>query len=357
MAAPSRTSLFSKVHKVLKKHYQVVPPDLNRSVFEQLVFASCLENAHYDRAEEAFAALVHNFFDWNEVRVSTVRELSEVMACLPEPPAAANRIKRVLQSVFESLYSFDLDDLHKQNLGPAVEHLKKLDGTTNFSVAYVTQTALGGHAIPVDAGALRALWVVNLVSEEDVRAGVVPGLDRAIAKTKGLEFASLLHQLSADFIANRYAPALHKTLLDIDPSARERLPKRRSRKRAGASTLGEEGNAQAQETSAKSRKRARADAKEDTSKRTTKRSGSKGKSAAEKATQSKPEASPPQRTTPQEKDPSAEEQPGPGTKKKRPASSKRSTANKDPDPGKAKLRRDAAGKKSASAGLSKRKPR
>ena len=129
-----------------------LPSAFERSVFEQLLFACCLENAHYDRAELAYAALTDtgSFFDFNEIRVSTVRELSEAMACLPDPPAAANRVKRVLQSVFESTYSYDLEELRKQNLGPAVDQLKKLDGATNFCVAYVTQSALGGHAIPVD---------------------------------------------------------------------------------------------------------------------------------------------------------------------------------------------------------------
>ncbi len=75
MAAPSRTAQFTKLHKILKKRFTPVAPDPNRSVLEHLLFASCLENAHPGAAEEAFAALVHTFFDWNEIRVSSVREL------------------------------------------------------------------------------------------------------------------------------------------------------------------------------------------------------------------------------------------------------------------------------------------
>ena len=162
MASPSRTTQFAKVHKVLKRHFKPVIPEANRPVLEHLLFACCAENAHYDAAEEAFAALVHNFFDFNEVRVSSVRELSEVMSGLPEPPEAAHRVKRVLQSVFESTYSFDLEGLRKLNLGPASESLNKYEGTTAFSVAYVVQATLGGHALPVDLGALRALRAAGL---------------------------------------------------------------------------------------------------------------------------------------------------------------------------------------------------
>ena len=66
---------------------------LDRSVLEHLMFACCLEDAGYDAAEEAFAALEHTFSDWNEVRVTSLSELSEVMARLPDPRAAGSRIK------------------------------------------------------------------------------------------------------------------------------------------------------------------------------------------------------------------------------------------------------------------------
>ena len=227
MTAVSRTAQFAKVHKVLKKHYKPSPCNAGRTVVEHMLFACCLEDAHHDAAEEAFAALVHTFFDWNEVRVTSISELSEVMACLPDPRAAANRIKRVLHAVFEATFNFDLEDLRKKNLGPTVKWLEKLDGTTRFTVAYVIQAALGGHAIPIDAGTMAVLRLLDLVTDKDVAAGVVPGLERAVAKSKGIEFGSLLHELGADFSANPYSPQVREILLQIEPECEGRLPKRR----------------------------------------------------------------------------------------------------------------------------------
>jgi endonuclease III len=227
MSSPSRTAQFAKVHKVLKKYYKPVLPNPERPVLEHLLFACCLENAHFEKADEAFAALVHTFFDWNEMRVTTVKELSEVISSLPDPPAAAHRVKRVLQHVFETTYSFDLEELRKKNLGQAVERLKKANGATPFGVNYVIQSALGGHAVPIDSGAMEILRILDLVTDKDADAGVVPGLERAVAKNKGVEFGALLHQLAAEFTANPYVPNVHKILLAINPDATERLPKRR----------------------------------------------------------------------------------------------------------------------------------
>jgi endonuclease III len=227
MSAISRTAQFAKVHKVLKKHYKPATANAGRSVTEHLIFACCLEDARYEAAEEAFAALVHTFFDWNEVRVTSISELSEVMACLPDPRLAANRIKRVLHAIFEAQFNFDLEDKRKKNLGPTVKWLECLEGTSRFSVAYAVQAALGGHSIPIDTGTMSVLSLLDLVTDKDVAAGEVPGLERAIAKSKGVEFGSLLHQLGADYSANPYAPALRGILLEISPDVQARLPKRR----------------------------------------------------------------------------------------------------------------------------------
>ena len=231
MTSVSRTAQFAKVSKVLKKHYKPVFPDAQRPVLEHLLFACCLEDAHYQAAEEAFAAVIHTFFDFNEIRVTSIAELCEVMSVLPAPKPAAHRLKRMLQAIFEATYAFDLEDCRKKNLGPTIKWMQKLDGATNFVVSYVVQSALGGHAIPVGAGELEALHVVDMTTETDVEARVVPGLERAVAKSKGIEFGSMLHQLGTDFLANRFSPAVQKILLQIEPDCKDRLPKRRAAKK------------------------------------------------------------------------------------------------------------------------------
>lgn len=230
MATSNRAALLTKMHKVLKRHYEASLPDPDQPLLEQLLFACCLENARYEPAKSAFAALRTTFFDWNEVRVSSIKELSEVLHGLPEPAAAATHLRGALQAVFETTYSFELDSLKKTTQGQAIQKLEKLPGVTPFAVAYVTQAALGGHAIPIDRGALEALLIVGVINEAQQAAGEVPGLERAIPKNKGAEFGSLLHQLGADLVSNPFSPTVHKVLLDIAPDAKDRLPKRQTKK-------------------------------------------------------------------------------------------------------------------------------
>ncbi len=230
MSTTNRTALLNKLQRVLKKTYKPVTSRGDHPLLETLLFACCLENAHHDVAHGALQKLRESFFDWNEIRVSTVKELAESLSTLPEPLAAAARLKSVLQAVFESDYSFDLEHLKKQNLGSAVKRLQKLPGASPFGVAYTTQVALGGHAIPLDKGTLDAMVIVGLATETEAANSNITGLERAIPKSKGQEFGSLVHELGADLFASPFSPNVRELLLSIAPDAKDRLPKRGSKK-------------------------------------------------------------------------------------------------------------------------------
>ena len=144
----------------------------------------------------------------------------------------------MLHSIFEELYGFDLEDKRKKNQGPTVKWLEKMDGTTRFVVAYVVQAALDGHSIPVDAGTMGVLRVLDLVTAKEAATGEVPGMERAIGKSKGVEFGSLLHQLGADYLSNPFSLQVREIILAIDPEAAKRFPQRRQT-RSEAATAAE----------------------------------------------------------------------------------------------------------------------
>lgn len=224
MSPPSRVPQFARLHQLLAKHYRPdKSPEDRETVLEHLIFAALLENAPQAAASEAFRRLRTEFFDWNEIRVSTVRDLSEIAAELPDPGGAALRIKQPLQSLFESSYSFDLEGLRKLTINQALERIDKIKGVTTFMRSYVVQHALGGHTIPLDDAALAVLFVAGLADESEMRTRSVAGLERAIPKNKGIAFAAMLHHWAAAFYADRRDPTVVKILKDIDANALQRL--------------------------------------------------------------------------------------------------------------------------------------
>lgn len=232
MSASNRADILTKTAKVLKKHYKPAAPPSDRAVLEHLLYACCLENSKHEVTDDVFAKLQESYYDWNEVRVTTIAELAEVMAPLADPQKAANRLKRALQGVFEKYYSFDIDILRKGNLGKAVKEFESINGITPFGVSYVAQNALAGHSIPVNEGAFKLFIVLDVITEAEAAKGRIPGLERTIPKTKGVEFGSLLHQLAVDFGSSPFSTKVRSIILEIDPEAKDRLPKRSTKKAA-----------------------------------------------------------------------------------------------------------------------------
>jgi len=226
MSTPSRSDLITKTFRVVKKRFKRRPTPSGRTVLEHLLYACCLENATPAQADEAFGKLQTLYFDWNEVRVTTISELTDVMGKISDASDAARRLRYCLHHVFESHYSFEIDELKKLTIGKAIKQLKSYQGITPFVISYVVQKGLEGHTIPLNNGALRAFTILGIVSEKDARKKRVPGLERAIGKNKGVEFGELVHQLGVNMENSPYGKVIQEILLEINPDIRERLPKR-----------------------------------------------------------------------------------------------------------------------------------
>jgi hypothetical protein len=223
---PPRSQLLPKLHKALKSHYKPFPAETSRDLLDQVLFACCLENAPVDVAEKAFARLKQAYADPNEVRVTTVAELAETLHDLPDPARAALSLRRALQGVFESTYTFSLDHARKHSLAHGLKVLEGLHGVPPFAVHYVAATALGGHLIPLDRGALAALWLCGLITKQEYDSGKVAGLERIIPKKSGPEFTALLHQFGLDVLTNLHGNTVRKITQAVNPAAKDRFPKR-----------------------------------------------------------------------------------------------------------------------------------
>jgi hypothetical protein len=223
---PVRGPLVAKLHKALKAHYKSVPALASRPLLEQVLYACCLENAPATQAETALAKLLEGAYDLNEIRVTTVAELAESLGDLPDPARAALALRRVLQSVFESTYTFSLEQARKHSLAHGLRTLEQLHGVSPFVVHHVALTALGGHFVPLDQGALAALYLCGIITRSEYDSGKVPGLERTIAKKAAGEFSSLLHQFGVDCLQNLHGTSVRKIALAVNPAAKDRFPKR-----------------------------------------------------------------------------------------------------------------------------------
>jgi endonuclease III len=167
-------------------------------VLEQFIYAVCREGVTREQADRAFRNLRERFFDWNEVRVSSQRELEEALEDLPEAELRAQRLISFLQEVFETTFSFDLEGLHKKGLKQAAKQLARYQAASDYAGAWVVQKTLGGHAIPLDPPALRALRRLGLVEDgEDGLEAIRASLEHIVPKAKGSQFVDAVSDLAS----------------------------------------------------------------------------------------------------------------------------------------------------------------
>lgn len=166
-------------------------------VLEQFIFALCRENATDEQAKQAFENLRGRFFDWNEIRVSSIRELEEAMAGLSDTESRAQRLVSFLQEVFETTFSFDLECLQKKPLKQVVKQITRYGAANDYVGSWVVQRSLGGHAIPIDTPTLRCIRRIGLVESntEDIE-GARATLEHMVPKSKGTQFTDAISNLA-----------------------------------------------------------------------------------------------------------------------------------------------------------------
>jgi endonuclease-3 len=193
-ATTNKQQLLTFTQNALKKKFPVPPEPEKRSVLEEVLYAIVREGVPSADADTAFAALKTAFFDWNELRVSSVQEVADVLGRLPEASVKAERLVGVLQEVFEERYSFDLSDVAKKGLKQGGKQLARYKGgVTDFVVAWVTQRSFGGHAVPLDGPTLRVLRRLGVVDEDaDDPEAVRASIEHYVPKAKGYEFTEQL---------------------------------------------------------------------------------------------------------------------------------------------------------------------
>ncbi len=171
-----------------------------RPVLEQLVYAICREGATREKADVAFRNLNERFIDWNEVRVSSPHEVEEAMKGLPDPEVRAHRLLSVLQEVFETTFSFDLEPLQKKGLKLAAKQLARYQAVSDFVVAWVVHYTMDGDTIPLDAPTLRVLRRTGLIdSENDDCNAIRNTLGEMVPKSRIPLFCDVVGGLADEF--------------------------------------------------------------------------------------------------------------------------------------------------------------
>lgn len=196
--ASDRSKVCQQIVTILKKEYGSRSPSYDYDVLDTVLFSICLENSNSSDAQDALQRLKDNFYDYNELRVSSITEIQHAFVNMSEPEWRAMRARDVLQFVFENGYTYDIEDLKKKTMDSAEKHLKKIKSLTPFAISHTLLFALGSHLVPVSKTILStSMWLGLLEPKTKIKAAGEQ-LKGAVRKSDVPLFYYLLSVLAAD---------------------------------------------------------------------------------------------------------------------------------------------------------------
>lgn len=223
MSSSSKQQLVQKLVPLLKKKYESPPKREPVSVLEHLVLGILSDGTTTAKSDTVFERLKKNYFDWNEVRVSSIVELQEALAELPDAEQRAVRLKSCLKHLFETLYTFDLDSFRKLPMKEVAKKLEKLPVAAEYLTARVIRDGLEGTAMPLDSAAIRVLTRLELIDAKTPAEVLSASLSRAIPRARSFEFCHLLSELGADTCIEPQPKCKHCCLLEFCATGQRKI--------------------------------------------------------------------------------------------------------------------------------------
>ena len=259
-AITNKQQLLTHAQAALKKRFPLpaIEAESPRPLLEELVYAICREGSTTPDADAAFARIKKAFVDWNEIRVSTVQEVADVLRPLPQAGPRAGWVIGVLQAVFELNYSYEIGEMEKKGLKnaakqisryfnakdletkglkQAAKQISRFKQVNDFAVAWVVQRSLGGHAIPLDGPTVRVLQRLGVVEEVDPDdlESLRGGIEHVIPKARGPEFTELMSFHAKETCTEKDPHCPKCPLLSECPPGQELASKRPADKDGGDS--------------------------------------------------------------------------------------------------------------------------
>ncbi len=196
-----------------------------RDPVAQLIVSFLQWDATHAQAEDAFAALMDQMIDINDLRVSHPHELVEIIG--EDYPNAMMRMIRLRESLHE-VYAREHDTQMHSIAGKGKKeqrsYLDSLPGIAPFVAAQVTLLSFGGHAMPIDHKLLSLLLDEGCLDEDTSIEDAESYLLRQIKAGEALE-AHLALQAWADKSKTPAAKSARATNAAAKPTPKTKTTK------------------------------------------------------------------------------------------------------------------------------------
>lgn len=200
------TQYARKVKNILSGGTPRKPEKLEPDMIRLLVMAVLEEDTAGKEAASAIHRLEEEFVDFNELRVSPIKDIVDAMGRdFPGARAKAEAMTVGLNAVFDNANTLSLEYLAKKPKREVRRLLREQYRLSPYAEAVITLTGFSGHAIPVDTLLVDAMKMEDYLPA-DARIEEVQGFLERLTPAKD---ALAVHDALRNFAA-KLSPKVYK---------------------------------------------------------------------------------------------------------------------------------------------------
>jgi len=185
------------LYRTLSRKHQKVQQVGDEQVTDAIIYAIASSELSEKSASSAVKKLADHFVDWNDLRVSWIDEIVDVLHKDTQATRnIASALIQVLNGIFNQHHKVSLDALKNTGKRPARQALEKVEGISRFVVDYCMLRSLHGHAIPLTEKMLEYLRNNELVDPNADEQQIGGFLAKQIPAKNGYDFYALLRHES-----------------------------------------------------------------------------------------------------------------------------------------------------------------
>jgi endonuclease-3 len=186
-----------RLYRELKRTYPQVERTTYEDPVEALICGIISERMSEAAAQRALREITRAFVDWNDLRVSRVEEVAEVLGRnAVSSRATALALTAALRGIFDEHHKISLATLKKLGKRPARQDLEKIEGVSRFVINYCLLTSLEAHAIPLTEQMTDYLKRNGIIDANADAEDLEGFLTRCVAAKDAYEFYVLLRRES-----------------------------------------------------------------------------------------------------------------------------------------------------------------
>lgn len=224
----------ASVYKALRKKFGARGTYAKKDAVEHIVFSILLTGASPEDTQKAFSALRSAYVDWNEVRVTGLKELSSLLESKGCVPKKAEFIKAFLQKLYIDSHMISAQLLQKMSTKRAFEYVGETTGLPSEQVAAILFEIFDIPVIPIDKQIKYAFVRLGLVKMRATPTQVQKTFSSLASKGKAATAYRVLHILVTEYCrkdeqlcpscpVKKHCPTGHERIMKIR-EARNRKP-------------------------------------------------------------------------------------------------------------------------------------